>query len=325
MSGPKTEAPAASTAGAPVPLSIGIALNIVNAPFFVGVDKGIYLKHGLDAKLVTAPAGNDAMKALVAGQYQVMSSAWSVVAPAVVQGTPLKVISLISGGPQANYDDQLEIVVRPGLSVKSITDLKGKKIASVFGTTPEIWIRTRLKDSGLDPSKDVKLINVAFANMLSVLQTGAADAAVPVEPYGTLITRTLAGSTGLLRGGGIVDGHQILIATPSWIAKNPDLVDRVIAANYEADQYAREHPEETAAAASHYLSGLDQETLVASLKTLRYDPRWADSVEEGFTKTSQQLVDAGLMKSVPDTVSILELDKLRGAVTKEAQYTTDLK
>lgn len=316
---------AATPSAAPVALSIGVALNIVNTPLFIGLEKGIYLKHGIDPKIVTSPAGAAAMQALVAGQYNVMSTAWAVVAPAVTQGTRLKVFALISGGPEANYDNQLALLVRPGLTATNISQLKGKKIASVFGSTPEIWIRTRLKQAGLNPDTDVQLINVAYANMLSVLQTGAADAAVPVEPYGELIKATLPGSTIMVRGGGIVDGHQLYVATPQWIAQNSQLVEQLIAANFESQQYTRQHPEEAAIAASHYLSGLDQAVLVAAVKDIAYDPRWSNKVADGFARTSQQLMDAGLTKSLPDVSVTLASELLNGAQAKNGQYVTDLK
>jgi NitT/TauT family transport system substrate-binding protein len=291
----------------------------------VGVEQGIFLKHGIDAKLVTAPAGTAATQALISGQYQVIVTAWATTAPAILSGTPMKVFSLVTGGPAVNYDNQLAIVLRPGLTATSITDLKGLKIASVLGTSPEIWLRTRLKAAGMNPDKDVQIISVPYANMQGVLQTAAADAAVPVEPYGTLITTLVSGTKVMVRGGGIIDGRQLLAATSTWIAQNPKLVDQMIAANYEAAQYVRQHPDETATAVSHYVTGIDIPVLKEALKTIAYDPRWADTVGEGLTRTSQLLVDAGTIKTSPSTNDALALDLLKASPTKYAQYTTDLK
>ena len=58
-------------------------------------------------------------------------------------------------------------------------------IASFFGSVQDIELRLLLKKQGISiKSGDVRLINVPYPGMMGALSTGAAQAAVPVQPFG---------------------------------------------------------------------------------------------------------------------------------------------
>lgn len=317
----KTAAPTES----PVTVAVGVPSNILNAPFYLGAEKGIFLKHGIDLKLSTVNSGPDAVKAIQGGQIQVSALAWATIVPVVAQGLPLRLFCPVIGGPNiGNYDTPLAIIVRPGLTASGVADLKGLTIATPFGGAPELYLRTRLKSAGLDPDKDVKLVNITFPNELSAMQSKAADAVMSTEPYGVLILKQVAGSRVLVRGGGLSDNRITLGALGPWIAQNPKVVDQMTAAHLESLQYVRLHPDEAAQSTSRYLTGLDQSVLTDALKLIDFDPRWSDKVLQSFASASQSLVANGTLKVAPNPADILVLDRLTGIERTYPQYLSDL-
>lgn len=323
---PTAAAPTAAATEAPTTLTVALASNVLNAPFFLGVEKGFYLKRGIDLKLNIVASGADSVKGLQGGSFQFISTSWTTFIPAVAQGTPMKLFGSVVGGPdKANYDDFMTLMLAPGNTAQTIADLKGKTIAVAFGTAPETWLRTQLKRAGLDADKDVKLVNVSVPNEMSVLQSKGVDAGMPIEPYSSLILKQVPGARVLIRGGGIVDGRVNFVTTAAWYQANPKLVGRVLEAHLETSQWLRTHPEDGAAATARYLSGLDADVLASSLKQFNFDPRWSDKVQAGYEAGTQQLLTNGTIKVGPKATDILALDVLNNLEKTYPQYFTDLK
>ncbi len=263
-----TGAPAPTPSGPPVTVTIGVASSISYAPLWVGVERGIYLNHGIDLKIKTVTAAQAGITGLQSGELQLSTSSWSTNVAPVAQGVPIKVVGLLTGSPNVKfYDDQISLMVATGSTATSIVNLKGKTIAVQFGAGPDTWLRAQLKNAGLNAETDVKLVNVPVSSQLSVIQSKAADAVVPTEPVGSQILSLVPGTRVLLRGGGIVDGRAIITGLGPWIAQNAKLVDQIVAAHLESEQYVRQHPDDAAVITSHYVSGVDVSVLTAALKS----------------------------------------------------------
>lgn len=322
-SAPSAGATSAATPTAPpVTVQIGLTSNTQAVPVFVGLEKGIYLKHGIDLKLNITSAGADTIKGLQGGQFQIVTNSWGTITPGIVQGMPAKIIAFISGRPDVEFwDGTLGLIARPGIS--SIADLKGLTVGAAPGAV-DLWLRSHLKRAGVN-DKDVKIINLAAPNTLSSIQSKAADAVAAAEPYISQTASLVAGSKILVHGGGAVDARQSIYALEPWIKANPKVVDNIIAANLESQQYVRQHLEETATIASHYLSGLSQEILVAAIKYQDLDSRWSPKILVGWDASTQQLIDQGTFKSAPKAADFLVMDLITSAQTKYPQYFTDLK
>jgi NitT/TauT family transport system substrate-binding protein len=141
-------------------------------PVWVGEDAGLFKRYGINSRLVFIDSGSLAMTTLVAGSAEVVMVAGSPPVLAAAGGTDVVMfLSLFQGLPYQFYVDS---------SFKSVKDLQGKKIAVArFGSTSDFATRLALKNLGIDPSKDVTLVQVG-----STSARGAALKAGTV--YGTL-------------------------------------------------------------------------------------------------------------------------------------------
>jgi NitT/TauT family transport system substrate-binding protein len=124
-----------------------------NVVWFTALDGGIYRKHGLDVELIFIQSSTMSVSTLVSGDIQIANSSGGAVASAVVAGANLVMT--------ACYINTLpyELVVQE--SVKSIEDLKGKSIGiSRVGSASDVAARVLIKGLGLEPVKDVPIIQV---------------------------------------------------------------------------------------------------------------------------------------------------------------------
>ena len=124
-----------------------------NAVWFLALDAGLYRKYGLDVELVFIQSSTTSVSSVVAGDIQVANTSGGAVASAVVGGANLIMT--------ACYINTLpyELVVQE--TVRSVEDLKGKSIGiSRVGSASDVAARVLIKGLGLEPVKDVPIIQV---------------------------------------------------------------------------------------------------------------------------------------------------------------------
>jgi len=122
-------------------------------PVWVGEEAGIFKHYGVNSRLVFIDSGSLAVTTLVAGSTEVVMVAGSPPVLAAAGGTEIVMfLSLFQGLPYQFYVDP---------SFKSVKDLQGKKIAVArFGSTSDFATRLALRNLGIEPTKDVTLLQV---------------------------------------------------------------------------------------------------------------------------------------------------------------------
>lgn len=129
------------------------AVDTSNAIWYVAKEKGFYKKYGLDAELIFIPSTTTSVASLMAGDVKVANASGGGVASAVAGGANLVIVGC--------YLNTLpyELVVQE--SIKSPEQLKGKPIGiSRVGSASDVAARALLKGLGLEPNKDVPILQV---------------------------------------------------------------------------------------------------------------------------------------------------------------------
>lgn len=68
--------------------------------------------------------------------------------------------------------------------IKTVRDMRGKSIGTnAFGSAVDLHLRTMLKKNGLDPKKDVNIVEVGFPNQDTMLREKKIDVATMVQPF----------------------------------------------------------------------------------------------------------------------------------------------
>jgi NitT/TauT family transport system substrate-binding protein len=123
--------------------------------------------------------GLDVMQAIIAGELDVGATASEAAISARASGAPIYVVAgFAKGGAR--------LVVRPDAGVKSLKDLKGKKVGVTRGGIQEVLLMAELQGAGLSadsaPGKDVQLIYLPFADLNQALLGKNIDAMMQSEP-----------------------------------------------------------------------------------------------------------------------------------------------
>ncbi len=148
-------------------------------PLFATQEAGLFQKYGLEADLVYVQ-GVKVTQAHVAGQLDFSVISGLVFLQASLRGADLIVIA-------SSIDKQLmKLMVNPTISTP--TDLKGKRIGITgFGSLTDLLLRPTLVKWGLDPKKDVTIVQIGgmndVATAISLKRVDAGVISFPTSYY----------------------------------------------------------------------------------------------------------------------------------------------
>jgi sulfonate transport system substrate-binding protein len=110
--------------------------------------------------------------------------------------------------------------------IRSVADLKGKKVAiNAFGSAVDLVLRVALKKAGLDPRRDLQIVEVAFANIAPAIRESRVDCGVLVIPF--LPAEAAKGDLRALFTGGDTLGPSSVVfqvATDKFIREQGDVL-----------------------------------------------------------------------------------------------------
>lgn len=145
-------------------------LNPNHAPILVAQATGAFAAEGLDVEIVEPADPNDPPKLVAAGQADIAISYQPQLTMQIDQGLPLARIGVL-------VDTPLNMLLALGDGpVKTLADLKGKRVGYSVGGFEDALLKTMLGTVGLSLS-DVDLVNVNFA-LAQALLAGNADAVI---------------------------------------------------------------------------------------------------------------------------------------------------
>jgi len=200
---------------------------------FIAKDRGFYLKQGAEVELIQMRP-NIAVAALLSGDIDYIELIGSAIRSAA-RGLPIRAISTSIKSPFFSVIAQNKF--------KSVKDLKGATIgiASIGGTS-HISTRLTLKEFGLDPEKDVKLIAIGDEKLIyDAFKIGRTEAVVLAPPYSIQLKR---------------EGFPVLANTAQYVTipfsglgttldrikSNRAQIKKLLKAEIEALRYLRDNP-----------------------------------------------------------------------------------
>jgi NitT/TauT family transport system substrate-binding protein len=141
--------------------------------------KEIAPKCGIKVDEKVFAKGLDVMQAIIAGELDVGTTASEAAISGRASGAPIYVVAgFAKGGAR--------LVARPDLAIKSVKDLKGKKVGVTRGGIQEVLLMAELQKAGLtvdsNPGKDVQVIFLPYADLNQALLGKNIDAMMQSEP-----------------------------------------------------------------------------------------------------------------------------------------------
>jgi len=237
----------------------GPSVNMIYA--YVPQDAGLWKKHGLDVRMVLFEAGSTLAQVARAGEVKF-----------AVNSGPTTIASRTQGADSVIIAISVNTLPYSLVTAKGITkwaDLKGKKIGiSRFGSGTDTAIRLVCKKFGLDPAKDLVIIQGGTQpSRLQALIAGSLDATLVSPPLD--LKAKQQGLTILVNIAELAIPYpQLVIETTDRFAReNPRAVKNFLKGFLEGVYYTASHKDETKKLITKYLKESDPEILEATYQS----------------------------------------------------------
>lgn len=231
----------------PVKITLNeVAHSVFYAPLYVAIEKGYFKDENIDLTLVTGFGADKTMTAVISGEADIgfMGSEASVYMYS--EGASDYVVNFAQLTQRAgNF-----LVARQDNEHFQWADLKGKTVlGGRKGGMPEMVFEYILKENGIDPEKDLTIIqNIDFGSTAPAFADGRGDFTIEFEPGATSLESEGKGHViaSLGKDSGYVP-YTAFSAKKSYLKENPDVIQRFTNALRKGMDYVRSHsPSETA-------------------------------------------------------------------------------
>ena len=191
------------------------------------------------------------------------------------------------------------ILVPRNSPIRSVNELKGKKIALNKGSNVHFLLVKLLEQAGIKYS-DIDTIFLTPADARAAFERGSVDAWAIWEPF-LAAAQLQTGARILADGGGVVSNHQFFLASRSYATKRGDLVAIALEELAAIDQWAITNRKDAAAALQPQI-GLDQATLELALSRGGYG---VTPVDDAVLAEQQRVADAFYdLKLIPRHINV---------------------
>jgi ABC-type nitrate/sulfonate/bicarbonate transport system substrate-binding protein len=304
--------------------------NFGHLPMFVGVEKGLFKKHGVDVKLKVVNIGSQMVTSMQKNEVQIGDMSVTTFLKARHAGDPFRVIGVIqSDATRANADEPLAIIARKGSGIRAgnVEDLKGKRIALSKGQTSDEYLKIVLARRNMKYA-DVEIVDIGNASqtqLATLLQEGKVDATVCWEPFNTMVLDQAEESYEVVRGGGHMSYIMVATTHEPTLKVSPDVVRSFVAGLAAASQYTRRNRAEAVDIFAKWVPGLDPAVGKRAIQHISYDPRVSAPVLQAFEAAEDDV----LKNTLKDAARLNVPDQFAASFMAEVQksnpeYFSDL-
>ncbi|MEP7282784.1 MAG: ABC transporter substrate-binding protein [Rubrivivax sp.] len=181
----------------------------VDGQIWLGQESGTWAKHGLDLEFIQFTTGLEIFQAMIGGSLDVLSTG------AVVSNFPARGQGKVFLLNNIEYATA-QLWVRDD-SIKSLADLKGKKISTTTGTTAHVFLDRALRSAQLDPAKDVQIVNQRMAEAVTSFVSGAVPAVALWVPFDVTVKEKVPNARKIVDASAFFPEAAIM---GGWAARN---------------------------------------------------------------------------------------------------------
>jgi NitT/TauT family transport system substrate-binding protein len=209
--------------------------NMPNLTVAMAQQKGFFKDENIEAEIIRMNP-NVAVTALATGDIDYCQLFGAVVGGAIA-GLPIRIV--------AGYLDNWPMTLIAQPEFKTLKDLKGKTLGiSSFGATPDLAARLMLKQVGIDPEREIKILALGSdAARLTALKQRVVDLIVISPPADTQMEKQ--GYKIMARAYELFNFPYLGLGTHTRkIKEKPDEVRRIIKATIRANRFIRDNRDE---------------------------------------------------------------------------------
>ncbi len=198
----------------------------------------LFKKHGINHKIeyVKSTGGPALIEMFLAGKMDVAAFGDQPAVMGWLRGVDVKAVANFARKATDTW-----IMVPDTNEIKTMHDLKGKKIAVSIGTTSQHWLLLALDKAGMKVT-DVKMVNIPGGDAEIALMTREIDAIVSSEPNISILEDKKVAFK-------LKDSHHgrtncgILLVSGNIYRNHPEIIKSIIATYWEATAWVIDNPD----------------------------------------------------------------------------------
>jgi NitT/TauT family transport system substrate-binding protein len=240
----------ASSAQAQDKVRVGVFPVSSTLPLFVAIERGFFKENNIEVEMTRLIGGPPNVAAMIGNQIDASAVLVTIEGMNANLKKPGVAMYISLNSQNAKYQME-QFVVRKGLEIKSLADLKGKKIMSAPGPANVLMARAALAAAGLKEG-DYQLDQLDMGQHVNAMTAGTFDAGYTLEPNATVMRKNGVATTfeagviakyvlGDPQANAWVGGCAL---TTDFIKSKPDVAKRFTAAWGKAVKFINDNPTE---------------------------------------------------------------------------------
>ncbi|MBI3525308.1 MAG: ABC transporter substrate-binding protein [Betaproteobacteria bacterium] len=272
----------------------------VDGQIWAGEQIGAWKKEGLEMEFIKFDSGLAIFQAMIGGGIDMLSvGAYISNFPASGQGKAFLINSIEYATAQ--------LWVRTDQRINTFADLKGKRISTAIGSTADVFLRHALAANGVNPAKDVEIVNQRMPDAVASFISGAVPAVALWVPFNLAVEKNAPTAKMLVDASAYYPQSAIIggwVASNEFYQKRQDVIQRVVRAWVAANDHLVGKPDEMLAPiqAKHY-PDVPLDSLRAMYRAAKVFPsrEWAKFYRDGtvnkwLNQVTNFYVDIGALK-----------------------------
>jgi NitT/TauT family transport system substrate-binding protein len=298
-------------ANTPVTFQLNWMAGGPNAGFAAALAEGYYKDAGLDVTLVQGNGSGNTSQLVASGQAKIAYADAVTVTQLIAKGAPMKVVSTVY---QSNPS---EVSALKKTNIKSIQDLKGKKVGVPQGSSQTTMLPLFFKANGLKES-DMELVNLPQPAMVPALLQGQVDAIlgsmdayqIQLEAQGAQLDNYRFADFG------VPTVSTSIFVADSYLKENPEVVRKFVAASLKGWAFAIDNPAKAVKDLKQVFPEMNEKTAAAELAAITPlfctgGAKYIGKAEDAqWTKTQDLLAEVKLLPAGQDPKSYYTHDYL---------------
>lgn len=220
--------------------------------------------------------------------------------PAIIAkstGLPIEVVSNVAYGEKG-----IAVLAKADSPIKSVADLKGKKVAYATGSYAQHLLALLLSKEGLTLN-DVQSVNLGAGDQPAALASGEVDAIVIWEQYISQLTsdgtaKVIADGTGVKRG------NMVTYAVSDYANKKPKVIEAYIKALNRADEVIKNEPEKAAEAVAEDF-GVNKELMLKIIPNFTFSTEFTEDDIAEIKNVKDFSLESGIISKDVDIDSFI--------------------
>ncbi|MDD1510074.1 sulfonate ABC transporter substrate-binding protein [Pseudomonas sp. CNPSo 3701] len=252
---------------------------------------------GIDVKWTEFPGGPQLLEGLNVGSVDFGTTGETPPVFAQAAGADLLYVAFEPPAPTSEA-----ILVPKDSPIKSVAELKGKKVVLNKGSNVHYLLVRALEEAGLKYS-DIQPVYLPPADARAAFERGSVDAWVIWDPFQAAAEQQLQART-LIDGKGLVSNHQFYLATRPYAEKHPEVIEALVEEIRGIGEWVKANNDQTVAQVAPLL-GLSPDITRLAVQRQSYG---AQLITPEVVEAQQKIADTfTALKLIPKPLKISDV------------------